>query len=279
MKNEVYCSTGAFVGRMTGYDHSVIKTEFPAVCRETGISGMEYIFMTSSYSIISDVRKIISDSKIPCKVLHADKNIGTLLSEGGEENRAEALRLWKINCEECRNLGAQRAVLHLWGSERSDNNFAEDHLSAMPYIKETADRFGVSLMIENVPCAAKDPLSRMRELADFGTDFVFDVRFGQLHRQNFETVSSEFMKNGRISHVHISDTKCGYREFSGLRPILHPGEGDVDFEMIFSELKKADYRGTFTLESPVISESGIDWRKLSESLNLLTQKVRDLDLT
>lgn len=276
MKNEVYCSTGAVVGRVTGYDHSVIKNELPAVCREAGINGIEYLFMPVTYSMTDEVKRIISASGLDCKVIHADKNIGVLLSKGGEENRAEALRLWEINCRETESLGAERIVLHLWGASESDTHFEENNLSVMPMISETAQKHGIELMIENIPCVTKDPLSRFSELEPYGCNFIYDVRFGQLHRQNYELANSDYVKNGRISHIHISDTDCEYLEYGRIRPILHPTEGKIDFSMIFGSLKNADYKGTFTLESPVMSESGVDMKKLSKTLSWLRNEADKL---
>ena len=120
MKNEVYCSTGAVIGRVSGFDHSVLKYELPAVCKEAGIDGIEYLFIPVTYGMTDEVKRIISASGLDCKVIHADKNIGVLLSKGGEENKAEALRLWEINCRETRSLGTKRIVLHLWGASESD---------------------------------------------------------------------------------------------------------------------------------------------------------------
>lgn len=272
MKNEVYCSTGTVVGRATGYDYSVIKNVLPSVCKNAGANGIEHVFITPFYERLSDVRNTILSSGLKCAVLHADKNIGSLLSNGNSDDTDEALRLFRINCEEAKRLGADRVVFHLWGMPESDRNF-EANLAAMPKITEIADNFGVELMIENIPSAVSDPISRWRELEDFHCHFTYDVRFGQLHAQNDIIPRSNYLKSGKISHIHISDFGGEALDFSKIRPILHPGEGKVDFDALFANLQSSGYSGTFTLESPVMYDDGLDPSKLERTLAWLCREV------
>ncbi len=274
-KNEVYCSTGAVIGRATGFDHSVIRRSLPRICAEVGLDGIEHVITPFFYNGVDEKLRIITDSGLRCAVIHADKQIGVLLSRGGEENAREAMRLWRVNCEINRALGCGRTVLHLWGSTDSDTNFSYN-ASFMDEILSVADKFGVKTLIENIPCVALDPLSRWRQLEKYDCGFIFDVRFGQLHGQNAEILASDYMKSGRISHMHISDFGGGFREFSKIRPILHPNEGTVDFPALFAGLKRAGYGGSFTLESPVMSEAGLDLEKLTRTLYWLTEQVASL---
>ena len=274
MKNEVYCSTGAVIGRVTGYDHTVIRTLLPYVCKNAGADGIEHVFISPYYEKLDEVRRTIADSGLRCAVLHADKNIGSLLSNGIDADTDEAFRLWEINCAEAVRLGAERIVFHLWGMPASDRNFAAN-LAAMPRIVEIADAHGLKLMIENIPSLASDPVSRWRELESFGCSFTYDVRFGQLHGQNGIIPTCEYAENGRISHIHISDFGGETLDFSKIRPILHPGEGKVDFPSVFDGLKKSGYAGSFTLESPVMYETGLDADKLECTLSWLCREVKE----
>lgn len=274
-KNEMYCSTGTVIGRVTGFDHTVISRELPRICRETGADGIEHVITPAFYDNVALKLAIISDSGLRCAVIHADKNIGLLLSKGGEENAHEAMRLWRVNCEYTRSLGCQRVVLHLWGGTESDRNF-EYNASFMDEILAIADKYSVTTLIENIPCVSLDPLTRWSELEKYKCGFIYDVRFGQLHGQNPDILVSDYMKTGRISHMHISDFGGGLRQFSAIRPILHPNEGKVDFPALFRGLKEAGYRGTFTLESPVMSEGGLDLDKLCRTLSWLRGKIDSL---
>lgn len=275
MKNEVYCSTGTVIGRKTNNDHSVLLTQLPEICRATGMDGIEYVVMSAAYGMLDDIKRSMSASGLRCAVLHADKNIGVLLSQLGEDNAWEAMRLWQVNCLLAKDFGTDRVVLHLWGAGESDTHF-EHNASFMPEIMDIAEKHGIKVLIENIPCIEKDPLTRLTELSHYDCDFVYDVRFGQLHGQNYKTATGDLMKAKRFRHVHISDFGGRYREFSKIRPIYHPYEGTVDFDMVFSELRRSGYDGSFTLESPVFYDDGLDFDKLARTLTWLRRKADEL---
>lgn len=274
--NEVYCSTGTVIGRATNFDHSVITRGLRDVCLRVGVDGIEHVVTPAHYEHMSEYTSLILSSGLRCAVIHADKRIGMLLSQKNTDDAREAMRLWRVNCELANELGSPRAVLHLWGTPASDTNFGYTS-SFMDEILSIADKHNIGTMIENIPCAARDPLTRWHELAKYNCNFIFDVRFGQLHGQNGDIVRSDLMRSGRITHMHISDFGGEYREFSKIRPILHPNEGKVDFPALFRGLKEADYRGSFTLESPVMSEAGLDLSKLERTLLWLRDRVSELD--
>ncbi len=274
-RNEMYCSTGTVIGRVTGFDHSVIERELPRVCELTGADGIEHVITPAFYDGDTEKLDIIRRSGLRCAVVHADKDIGLLLSRGGEENARESMRLWRKNLEYTRALDCRRVVLHLWGGTESDLNFAYNASFADEIMSDAAG-YGIDVMIENIPCVSLDPLSRWHELEGCGCGFIFDVRFGQLHGQIGKIIDSDYMKSGRISHIHISDFGGGFRQFSAIRPILHPNEGTVDFPALFSGLKNVGYGGTFTLESPVMSEDGLDIDKLCRTLSWLREQIDSL---
>lgn len=274
--NEVFVSTGAVMGRLTNYDYSVIKTILPSICEKTGADGIEYLIMAPLYPVIDDVRRVIKDSGLLCPVIHADKEIGIILSCGSEDDAGEAIRRWEINCREAQLLSVPRIVLHLWGTGESDSRF-EYNASFLPKIIEIAKKYGVRPLIENIPCTCADPLTRWRQIAEYDVDFIYDVRFGRLHGQNEAIEKSEFMKDGRITHMHISDFGGETGDFSRIRPVLHPGEGTVDFSALWHDLSDAHYKGSFTLESPAdFSVRPIDTKKLTHSLSYLRQKADEL---
>lgn len=274
-RNEMYCSTGTVIGRVTGFDHTVIERELPRICREVSADGIEHVITPAFYEDDREKLNIILRSGLRCAVIHADKNIGLYLSLGGEDNARESMRLWRVNCEYARALDCRRAVLHLWGGTESDRHFAYN-ASFMDEILDVADKYGIEVLIENIPCVSLDPLSRWHELEKYDCGFIFDVRFGQLHGQNPDILASPYMKSGRISHMHISDFGGEFRDFSKIRPILHPNEGKVDFPALFSGLRDAGYCGTFTLESPVMSEAGLDLDKLVQTLSWLREQIDSL---
>jgi sugar phosphate isomerase/epimerase len=80
----------------------------------------------------------------------------------------------------------------------------------------------------------------------------------------------------RIGHIHVSDYSGEtVPEMWGVtRPILHPGDGIIDFERLFERMPPCTAE-TLTLESPVIAKDGtLDIAKLNQTLRYLHQKLR-----
>ena len=282
MKRPLYISTGALVGRVNGYDMDgalriIVSLRERELCR-----GLELMMLTAWYDRREEIISAVRSCGVPVPVIHCDKDVGTLLSDAGTLNSAgktedaglkmsEALRLFRLNCAFAEELSIPRMVLHLWGGYASDR-FIDYNIAALPELNRIAKDHGVRLLIENVPSSKYDPLSNWKRLLPVLGDggLIFDTRFGQLHGQIRETLTDGDAVP-KIEHVHISDFGGGYRDFSALRPILHPGEGTVDFPLVASLLDGMDYRGGVTLESPVMSEAGRDTDRLEKTLRYLLQ--------
>ncbi len=280
MKRPIYVSTGALVGRVNGYDLRGGLDIIAGLYGEGLCRGLELMMLTAYYDRAGSVVEAVRDCGVPVPVIHCEKDVGTLLSDAGtlsaedktdeaERTRDEALRLFRLNCEFGEALSVPRMVIHLWGGYASDRH-VDYNISLLPKLLSMAGEHGLRLLIENVPSSLADPLSNWRRLLPVLGDggLIFDTRFGQLHGQIRETLTDPEL-SPRIEHVHVSDFGGGYRDFSALRPILHPGEGTVDFPLTASLLDGMGYRGGVTLESPVMSPEGRDTVKLASTLRYL----------
>jgi len=59
-------------------------------------------------------------------------------------------------------------------------------------------------------------------------------------------------------------------DWSKLRPVLPPGEGEIDFDYLSGFLKKINYTGSFTLEaSGAMTETGLNFEKLHKCLGFI----------
>ena len=280
MKRPLLVSTGALVGRVNGYDLAGALEVIRNVFAQGLCAGLEWMMVTAFYDRQPEVIREMKNAGVPIPVIHFEKDIGTLLSdagaasddgspEEGERLRSEALRLFRLNCAFARELAVPRAVLHLWGGYTSDLHIRHN-IEALPALSEIARENGLRLLIENVPSSLGDPLSNWKRLLPFLGDggLSFDTRFGQLHDQIGEILTDPEAAP-RIEHIHVSDFGGGTREFSALRPILHPGEGRVDFPAFARLLDRMGYEGAVTLESPVMSPEGRDVNKLKNTLRTL----------
>ena len=279
----LFPSTGTMVGYRNGYDYRRALREFVRL-REAGLcDGVELMMLQFYYDKLETVADAVNASGLVSadSVIHCEKEIGTMISDAGvlyadgKHDEAEALyrgayAFYLNNCRMAELTGLHRMVLHLWGGRSSDGH-VDYNASRLAELSETAAEHGVRLLVENIPSSHGDPLSNWKRLLPLpeNTAFIFDTRFGKLHEQTPETLTDPQI-TPHIEHIHISDFGGTYRDFSALRPILHPGEGTVDFDEVASLLDGMSYTGTVTLESPVMLDGGeYDIPKLENTLSYL----------
>lgn len=279
----LFPSTGTMVGYRNGYDYRRALREFVRL-RENGLcDGVELMMLQFYYDKLETVAEAVNASGLVSQtsVIHCEKEIGTMISDAGvlhaedKPDEAEALyqqayALYRENCRMAELTGLHRMVLHLWGGRSSDGHIAYN-ASKLAELSETAAEYGVRLLVENIPSSCDNPHSNWLRLLPLqsNTAFIFDTRFGKLHEQTAETLTDPQIVP-HIEHVHISDFGGTYRDFAALRPILHPGEGTIDFTEVAALLDGMNYTGTVTLESPVMLDGGeYDVPKLERTLSYL----------
>ena len=275
------------VGHRNGFDYRRALREFVRL-RDNGLcDGVELMMLQFYYDKIEAVADAVNASELVSdrSVIHCEKEVGTMISDAGvlaaDGKTDEAEALWKQayafyreNCRMAELTGLHRMVLHLWGGRASDSHI-EYNASKLAVLAETAAESGVRLLVENIPSSHDNPRSNWFRLLDFplpeNTAFIFDTRFGKLHEQTAETLNDVRIAP-YVEHIHISDFGGTYRDFSALRPILHPGEGTIDFAEVAALLNGMEYDGTVTLESPVMLDNGdCDVPKLERTLRYLKE--------
>ena len=275
------------VGHRNGFDYRRALREFVRL-RDNGLcDGVELMMLQFYYDKIEAVADAVNASGLVSErsVIHCEKEVGTMISDAGvlaaDGKNDEAEALWKQayafyreNCRMAELTGLHRMVLHLWGGRASDSHI-EYNASKLAVLAETAAESGVRLLVENIPSSHDNPRSNWLRLLDLplpeNTAFIFDTRFGKLHEQTAETLNDVRIAP-YVEHIHISDFGGTYRDFSALRPILHPGEGTIDFAEVAALLNGMEYDGTVTLESPVMLDNGdCDVPKLERTLRYLKE--------
>ena len=270
----LYCSTGAIIGRVNQYDYRHILRVMPELFANSLLDGIELMMLPAYLDKLPQMAREFAAAELHFTIIPADKEVGTLLSHGaaagadGEGICREALDLWKHSCLMGELIGASQIVLHLWGGLDSDAHL-EGNLAHLENLRRRAAQHGLEVLIENVPCTTADPAANLSRIHAAFPDqrFVFDTRFAAFHHQSETLFDCPWLIGDRLAHLHISDLRDGpQRDFSRLRPILHPGEGKIDFPSLFSRLRAAGYGESATLESPVMSPEGIDIARLKCSL-------------
>ena len=279
------CSTGTMVSRYNGYDYKRALGVTRDLYDRGKIDGAELMMLHFYYDKFDEVTSAVTDCGVPFPVIHCEKDVGMELSDAGvllEEGKADeaadmtakTLETFRYNCKFGKKIGAGMMVLHLWGGFASDTHI-EYNCRYIDEMTETAKEYGLTLLVENIPSTKYDPLSNWHRVLDAckNARFIFDTRFGALHDQAAEILSDREITD-RLLHVHVSDFVGGYRNFKALRPIPHPGEGVVDFDLISRGLDAIGYGGTITLESPVVNGTELDTAKLESTFEYMDRKFR-----
>lgn len=264
MKNPIYASTGAFLGRANGYNYRLL----PELAPKIKCDGLEFLIYSAWDDDFENVITEVAGYGLNLPVVHFDKCIGVLLAENTAESIEEAKRKFSLNVWAAKKLGAKKAVFHLWGGEKSDL-FVHRSVAFLPEFYRECDAAGVDLLIENIPShynGAYFNWSKVRE-AYPEARFIYDTRFGEFHAEHDLIMFRGYWKS--VRHIHVSSYLRGSNTHWGLlRPILHPGEGSLDFYGLVARMP--EYCHSVALESPVLSKEGeIDLEKLNSSLAML----------
>lgn len=264
--NKFYVSTGTVVGKANGYDHRVITGDFSRL----SCDGFEIMILPAWYGKLDAIAEDLRSASLNMPVVHFDKEIGMTLAEGNKYLISGAMARFEQNALFAEKVGAEKCVFHLWGGPKSDSNI-DAAIGLLPEMRRICSEHGIRLMIENIPCVYSDPLSIWKKIAAVIPDmpFIFDTRFGAFHAQYMDIFASSVWKS--VCHIHISSYSGGKNEWGLIRPILHPGEGTVDFDHLISNMPH--YAESVTLESPVLAPDGtIDLEKLQRSVDYLKEK-------
>lgn len=256
------CSTGTMVSRFTNYDYRSALRIIRELVDEGRIYGAELMMLKRYYEDRRNVLDAIARADIPVPVIHCEKDVGGDLSRAAaldaDGKRDEALRLCEsltedfcLNCRFGKAVGAGLMVLHLWSGLESDSHI-EFNLSFAPRLYELAAEHSIKLLFETIPCTVNDPAANLTALSRQldSAEFTYDTRLTAIHGQEIAFLRDPMLAQ-RIRHVHISDFIGKLRDFSALRPIYHPREGQIDFEAVARALSPLDYLGYFTLEAPI----------------------------
>ena len=260
----VYISNGCIVTRYNGRDFHLI----PKYARQLPVDGVEFLMYYVWDDEVKELRRFLRSSGISFPVTHMDKQVGELLAESGLEYKEEILRWFRRDLATACELGSKKLVLHLWNGPYSDRNF-DCALDLYGELYELADKEGILLTAENVACKTNLCLTHLKALLDkypFAR-FTYDTKMAFLHKENEMLGNPEWESIiPAVSHLHMNDSQMA--DIGGGRlPIMHIGDGDVDFKSFFALMKERRFSGTATIESTSVLEDGsVQIEKLKKSI-------------
>lgn len=117
-------------------------------------------------------------------------------------------------------------------------------------------------------------MSHMANLVQTYPDiqFTFDTKMAAFHGQ----LEALYLPENQwlfqhISHMHINDYNGGYKDWTNLKT-LHIGQGKINFDRLFEQIRNANYCGDFTLEATSFDMCG---NIRFEELNASLQRIRN----
>ena len=252
--HQILCSTGALIGRPNGRDYRLLRQ----FCPQLDCDGFEFILYNTWYNEIDPLTAFLREIRLNIPVMHCEKSLTEHIAAGGQEETREAFRLFEINCRMANNIGAEKMVLHLWNGKISDTHF-ENNLNAYPVFRDTAEKYGITLLVENVVCL-QDPMSHWVELYRHYPDirFVFDTKMADFHRQMNLLYDPEYewlWRENHILHYHVNDYGGEYMDWSNLK-VLMLNKGHIDFDRFFRFTRETGYAGDFTFEGTGFCQDG-----------------------
>ncbi|MGH4121581.1 MAG: sugar phosphate isomerase/epimerase family protein [Clostridium sp.] len=271
-RNRVFCSTGVITQYPYQSDYKIILEDG----RKLSADGLELVMYPNWYSEIETITDKLYKSGLKFPVVHADKDIGTLITELNTINYRNGMDILKLNCEVAKELNAKLMVLHLWGLPLSDDKF-QNNIIAFEECLNIADKYGICLAVETVPCRKSDPISNLKKLVDIypQTKVVLDLRMISYHDLLWKTFDTDWLWEKQcITHLHIHDYKGKAFSVDSLKNYLLPGEGEIDFTCLFNELKRLNFKGSLSLESKSLLEDGtVNFTEVNKCLNYLKKAL------
>lgn len=270
---KVLCSTGALSAKNNiADDRRIVESYDKLDC-----DGYEVMIACAWKDSVraEEWAKRIANSKIYSPVVHFNKHIGSKLSEGTNEAMSWALDEVIRNCELANIMDATKAVLHMWGWP--DNNF-DVVLKGYKEALQICKHYNIELLVELIPCCNESLMNRVNSILKINphAKFTLDTRLICYHDMVESIFDESILWDGNhISHVHISDCCLGTDGRSKIQPILHPGEGIIDFNKFFMNLDKKKYKGFITIESPAQFVDGkIDLNSINRTSQLLYTYIK-----
>ena len=271
--NKVYCSTGALIGKPNNRDYRLIRK----YAKYLQCDGFEFMMYSTWYGKEKEIIKELLDTGLEFPIMHCEKHIGEDLGKNADGNYGEAKEKFEKNCIMAKSIGAKKMVMHLWDGEYSDKTF-ENNLLGYGEIIKIADKYNIELLIENVVCNCKSPMTHWIELIKKypNIKLILDTKMAKFHNEldlMYEEKNYYLWKN-HIRHLHINDYAGGYKEWEKLKT-LPIGAGNIDFDKFFSYIMEAQYNGDFTVEATAFSENGnVDYHMLNMCFNYIKNKLK-----
>jgi len=239
------------------------------------VDGLELMFYPSWYGSIERIGSDLQASGLTFPAMHTEKSIGVALGKVSAEEREQGIQAFAENCRLAAMLNTRVLVLHLWNWPDLDDHL-EYNLKALPSCLDIAAHHNLQLSVETIPGRHHTPLDNVQRAVEYDVrcHITLDTEFLAQYDQLEEVFRRDWLwQDGRVSHVHIKDFD-GTSFVNGVRRYLHPGEGNIDFETFFLNLKQCGFNGNISLESPAVDANGhVAIESIQQSLSFIRHYI------
>ena len=198
---QLYCSTGAFVGKVNSRNYKLIEEVNNAIVCD----GFEFMIYESWTDKLLEIARYIRNQEISIPVVHTDKKMGIAISACSHQAHNEAIEKLKLNCMAASILGAKYVLIHPWGYPGSDEKI-DEIVKFLPQLAAICEKIGVELLVEMVVGNVNDPIYNIKKVLDKlpKAKLAVDTRHLAFHGK-LEHLYKESELFSNIKHVHISD--------------------------------------------------------------------------
>lgn len=263
----VLCSTGAFTRSSDPLSHEAILRYGP----QFAVDGFEVIFYPRWYADVEQVARALCASGLAFPVIHIEKSVSGVFASSDPDEQEQGIVHFERNCLFARQIGASVAVFHLWELPQSDACL-ERNLRLLTRCLDIAERYGLELAIETIPCALSDPLSNIKRAVecDVRSVVAIDTEFLAMHDQLDAVFDATWLwQAALVKHAHLKDFEADSGA-SERRRFLHPGDGQIDFRRFVRQLRAAGFDGALSLEARGLDGEGrVEVARIEASLQLI----------
>ena len=225
------------------------------------------VLLFGSWPDAREAARTIASAGRPVAVVHGEKRVGGLLGSAKPEERRLGQDLVFAAVAAAQTLGAACVNIHLWDLPDSDRHL-ERNLEALAEILPDVWASGVHLLVETIPCQADVPWRNAQRALDFADALAarpgsappggqalgvnLDLEFLSWH-DGLRVALTECVPawGSRLRNVHVKDHDGRPFDADGRRRYVNPGDGNLDYPWVFTQLRDAGYAGPLTFEGNV----------------------------
>ena len=205
---------------------------------------VEYCEVMNEYPYNNIDMEVVESYEVKISI-HSPLSDVNIASYNDKMRRSSVSQI-KNSIDTAATLGSDVVVVHPGQVPILGKKFVErikEHsLESLKECSNYADENDVMLFIENMPNFEELLLKDLNELHTMAEELDSNITLDVGHAHNMSFPINEMLKSPRIKHIHLSDNDGSYDSHCAI------GSADIDFKLLFKELKSINYDGILVVE-------------------------------